>query len=213
MTHPQIFGKKFTPICRFSAWNLTHSSHTSLIWPNMGVAPLGATTSLPRGKLIINWSQWIYLNSFCFCTDCYREWIFYWEIYLSQGNFCVLFTWRKVILARLVTWGCTMGNHPLEVALGQGQIHVNIYRRQSMHRGKVDPGVSDLLRGNELSGGMWTGPKRLFPTSRGKFLEDERKCNLPPGNYYIKTNLHTVFFRKIAKNNGEHKSPPVHTLI
>ena len=40
---------------------------------------------------------------------------------------------------------------PLEVAPGQGEIHVNSYRRQTMHRGKVDPGVSELPRGNELS--------------------------------------------------------------
>ena len=57
MTHPQIFGKKCIPICRFSYWKLTHSGHTSLIWPNMGVPPWGATTS------------------FRFYTDCYREWI------------------------------------------------------------------------------------------------------------------------------------------
>ena len=69
MTHLQIFGKKFTPIHRFSAWKLTHSGHTSLIW----ALPQGATTSLPQGKLIINWSLWIYLNSFRFYTNCYRE--------------------------------------------------------------------------------------------------------------------------------------------
>ena len=28
---------------------------------------------------------------------------------------------------------------------------VNSYRRQAVHRGKVDPGVSELPRGNELS--------------------------------------------------------------
>ena len=44
-----------------------------------------------------------------------------------------------------------MGNAPPEVAPAQGQIHVNSYRRQTMHRGKVDPGVSELPRGNELS--------------------------------------------------------------
>ena len=47
--------------------------------------------------------------------------------------------------------GCTTGNPPLEVAPGQGEIHVNSYRRQTMHQGKVDPGVSELPRGNELS--------------------------------------------------------------
>ena len=60
-------------------------------------------------------------------------------------------TWRKVTLARPVTWCCTMGDPPLEVAPGQGEIHVNSYRRQTMYRGKVDPGVSELPRGNELS--------------------------------------------------------------
>ena len=95
-----------------------------------------------------------------------------------------------------------MGNPPLKVAPGQGQIHANSYRRQTMLRGKVDPGVSELPQGNELSQGMWTGPKRLFPASRHKFLEDERKCNLPPGNPYIKTNLHTRSFKKIAKQWG-----------
>ena len=45
----------------------------------------------------------------------------------------------------------TTGNPPLEVAPGQGEIHVNSYRCQAMHRGKVDPGVSELPRGNELS--------------------------------------------------------------
>ena len=34
---------------------------------------------------------------------------------------------------------------------GQGEIHVNSYRRQTMHRGKVDPRVSELPRGNGLS--------------------------------------------------------------
>ena len=43
------------------------------------------------------------------------------------------------------------GNLPLEVAPGQCKTNVNNYRRQTVHRGKVDPGVSELPRGNELS--------------------------------------------------------------
>ena len=43
------------------------------------------------------------------------------------------------------------GYPPLEVAPGARTIHVNSYRRQTMHRGKVDSGVSELPRGNELS--------------------------------------------------------------
>ena len=33
---------------------------------------------------------------------------------------------------------------------GQRKTHVNSYRRQTVHRGKVDPGVSKLPWGNEL---------------------------------------------------------------
>ena len=39
----------------------------------------------------------------------------------------------------------------VEVALGQRKTHANSYRRPTVHRGKGDPGVSELLRGNELS--------------------------------------------------------------
>ena len=38
------------------------------------------------------------------------------------------------------------GYPPLEVAPGQRKTHVNSYRRQTVHRGKVDPGVSELSR-------------------------------------------------------------------
>ena len=54
--------------------------------------------------------------------------------------------------------GCTTGNPPLEVAPGPGEIHVNRYRRQTLHRGKVDPGVSELPRDNELSRDHVNGP-------------------------------------------------------
>ena len=36
------------------------------------------------------------------------------------------------------------GYPPLEVALGQRKTHLNSYRRQTMHLGKVNPGVSEL---------------------------------------------------------------------
>ena len=44
-----------------------------------------------------------------------------------------------------------MGNPPLEVAAGQRRTHVNTYEHQTVHRGKVDPWVTELPRGNELS--------------------------------------------------------------
>ena len=45
-----------------------------------------------------------------------------------------------------VTRCCTTGNPPLEVAPGQRKTPVNSYRGQTVHRGKVDPGVSELPR-------------------------------------------------------------------
>ena len=73
------------------------------------------------------------------------------RLLLRRGHFRVLLAWRKVTSARRVTRCCTTGNLPLEVAPGQRKTHVNSYRRQTVHRGKVDPGVSELPRGNELS--------------------------------------------------------------
>ena len=70
---------------------------------------------------------------------------------LAPGQFLRLFTWGKVTSARRVTRCCTTGNPPLEVAPGQQKTHVNRYRRQAVYRGKVDPGVSELPQGNELS--------------------------------------------------------------
>ena len=70
---------------------------------------------------------------------------------LPRGNFCVLFTRRKVTSARRVTRCCTTGNPPLEVASGQRKTHVNCHRRQTLYRDKIDPEISELPRGNELS--------------------------------------------------------------
>ena len=58
---------------------------------------------------------------------------------------------KKVTSARRVTRCCTKGNPPFDVAPGQRKTHVNSCRRQTVHRGKVDPGVSELPWGNELS--------------------------------------------------------------
>ena len=64
---------------------------------------------------------------------------------------------------------CTTGNPPLEVAPGQRKTHVNSYRRQTMHRGKVDPGVSELPRDNELSRDHVNRPERYGKTIANSF--------------------------------------------
>ena len=53
-----------------------------------------------------------------------------------------------------------------EVAPGQRKTHVNSYRRQTVYCGKVDPEVSELPRGNELSRDHVNRPymkTRLYP--------------------------------------------------
>ena len=67
---------------------------------------------------------------------------------LAPGQLLRSVHMEKVTSERRLTRCCTTGNPPLEV---QRKTHVNSYRRQTVHRGKVDPGVSELPRGNELS--------------------------------------------------------------
>ena len=83
--------------------------------------------------------------------------------WLPWDNCYLPFTWYFVVVNFIIIWSlqldlnsfifecCTMGNPPLQVALGHLETSVNGYRPQTMHRGKVDPRVS------ELPGIMWTG--------------------------------------------------------
>ena len=87
---------------------------------------------------------------------------FYWKIYFQTLKMSVRETalglgqllrsahMEKSYLGKAVPGCWTAGNPPLEVAPGQRKTHVNSCRRQTVHRGKVDPGVSELPRGNEL---------------------------------------------------------------
>ena len=70
---------------------------------------------------------------------------------LAPGQLLRSVHMEKVTLSRRVTWCCTTGNPSLKVAPRQRKTHVNSYRRQTVHRGKVDPRFSELPRGNELS--------------------------------------------------------------
>ena len=74
---------------------------------------------------------------------------------LAPGQLLRSVQMEKSYLGKAVTRCCTTGNPPLEVAPGQWKTYVNSYRRQTMHRGKDDPGSVSC------PGIMWTGPKRL----------------------------------------------------
>ena len=66
----------------------------------------------------------------------------------------------------------TTGNPPLEVAPRQRKAHVNSYRRQTVHRGKVDPGSVSCPGAMSCPGIMCRGPKcqrdRLIFIEHGK---------------------------------------------
>ena len=55
----------------------------------------GTTTSLPWGKLIVIWSLWIYLNSFSFYTNCYRESIL--NMFTYFWCFLILFIGKSIL--------------------------------------------------------------------------------------------------------------------
>ena len=63
---------------------------------------------------------------------------------LAPGQLLHSVHMEKSYLARRVTRCCTTGNPPLEVASEQRKTRVNSFRRQTLHRGKVDPGVTEL---------------------------------------------------------------------
>ena len=73
------------------------------------------------------------------------------ETTLAPGHLLRSVHMEKSYLGKADTRCCITGNPPLEVAPGQRKTHVNSYMRQTVHRGKVNPGVSELPRGNELS--------------------------------------------------------------
>ena len=65
---------------------------------------------------------------------------------LAPGQLMCFVHMRKVTLARQNTGSCTTGNPRLKVALAQQNTHVNSCRHQTVYRGKIDPGVSELPR-------------------------------------------------------------------
>ena len=65
---------------------------------------------------------------------------------LAPGKLLSSVHMEKSYLVKAVTRCCTTGNPSLEIAPGQRKTHMNGYRRQTVHRGKVDPVVSELPR-------------------------------------------------------------------
>ena len=115
------------------------------------------STSLPRGKFIVIWSLRIYLNSFSFYTNCYSEWIL--SMFAYFWCFMELFI-EKFILnvnnEHTQDYSCpgatfAFCSHEEKLPRQGGLPGVVSYRRQTMRRGKVEPGVSELPPRNELS--------------------------------------------------------------
>ena len=65
---------------------------------------------------------------------------------LAPGQLLRSVQMEKSYLGKAGYQCCTTGNMSFEVAPGQRKTHVNSYMRQTVHRGKVDPGGSELSR-------------------------------------------------------------------
>ena len=114
---------------------------------------------LSLGKLKVIWSLRNYLNSFTFHINCYREWI--------SNTFTYFWCFLELCIEKFIS--NTINEHVQDYSCpgatlalcshreklprqgGQQKTYVNSYRHQTVHRGKVDSGVSELPQGNELS--------------------------------------------------------------
>ena len=133
--------------------------------------PGASVTSRSHDDLLSGATLRVDLNSCSFYTNCYREWIlntftYFWcflELFIekfilnindehAQDYSCPGVTFAFCSHGeKLPRQGGLPSNPPLEVTPGQRKTYVNSYRHQTMHRGKVDPEVSELPRGKELS--------------------------------------------------------------
>ena len=152
-----------------------------------------ATTSLPQGKLIVIWSLWIYLNSFSFYTDCYRKWIlntftYFWcflELFIgkfipninnehTQDYSCPRATFAFCSHGETLPWqGLLLGvvqrvNRLSKLFRGKENFMWTVTDVRPCTKAKLTPRSVSCPKAMSCPGIMWTGPKRLFLTSRGK---------------------------------------------
>ena len=126
--------------------------------------------TLPGGKFIVIWSLRVYLNSFSFYTNCYREWIL--------NTFTYFWCFLKLFIEKFIlninnehaqdysfaAYAFCSHGEKLPRQGGLPGVVQRVTRLSKlprgneklmwtviMHRDKVDPGVSELPRGNELS--------------------------------------------------------------
>ena len=146
-----------------------------MVAPRQALARVHMMICCPGASSTLSNHYEIYLNSFSFSTNCYKKWIlntftYFWcflEHFIGKfipninnehaqdcscpGKTFAFCSHGKSYLGKASYPVLYNGNKPLEVAPRQWKTHVNSYRRQRVHRGKVDPGVSELPWGNELS--------------------------------------------------------------
>ena len=106
---------------------------------------------------------------------------------LTSGQLLRSVHMKKVTSARRITWCCTTVDRPLEVTPGRRKTHVNSYRHQTTHRGKVGPGVSEL----PLPGDYLNSP--LLNESGAKSL-NKQLLTVPmrPEDVHVSNLLHTL---------------------
>ena len=117
--------------------------------------------------------------------------IIYWEIYSKQQWTCA-----RLLLPRGNFAFCSHGEklpwqgrlpgvvqrviHLSKLPRGKEKFMWTVTDVRPCTQAKLTLGSVSCPEAMSCPGIIWTGPKRLFPASRGKVQEDKRKWNLPP---------------------------------
>ena len=159
------------------------------------------STSLPRGKFIEIWSLRIYLNSFSFYTNCYREWIL--NTFTYFWCFLELFYWKFILNINNehaqdyscpgATFAFCSHGETLPRQGGLPGVVQRVTRLSKLPRGneklmwtvtgvrpcteaKLTPGSVSCPGAMSCPGIMWTGPKGLFTWTRDSELPRGNGC-------------------------------------
>ena len=76
-------------------------------------------------------------------------------------------------------WCCTMGNPPLKLPRGKDKFMWTVIDVRPCTEAKLTLGSMSCPEAMSCPGIMWTGPKWLFPASRGKVPGMQKKMESP----------------------------------
>ena len=174
------------------------------------------STSLPQGKFIEIWSLRIYLNSFSFYTNCYREWfqtrlpisIAFWNFFIGKFILNINNEHAQDCSCPRATFAFCSHGEKLPRQGGIPGVVQRVTRLSKLPRGneklmwtvtgvrprtkaKLTPGSVSCPGVMSCPGIMWTGPKSK-PWSFLSILSDKHQ-NVPPVNRQQKRIINGIF--------------------